>query len=75
MANLIGAGPTFRAMALRLFVKFLGETVGQAEVDAMLDEGEVAHAESSHAEAQSRGEGKGKEDQENDEGAGNGHEA
>jgi hypothetical protein len=40
MARLIGKGPAFRAMALRLFIKFIGESVGQAEVDAILAEGE-----------------------------------
>jgi hypothetical protein len=40
MARLVGQGPTFRSMALRLFMKFIGETVGQAEMEQMLTEGE-----------------------------------
>jgi hypothetical protein len=39
MARVIGSGPSFRSMALRLFVKFVGETVGEAEVEGMLAEG------------------------------------
>jgi hypothetical protein len=42
MARLVGKGPTFRAMALRLFVKFIGETIGQGEAEQMLAEGEGA---------------------------------
>ena len=45
MARLVGRGPTFRAMALRLFVKFIGETVSQGEVAQMLAEGERARPE------------------------------
>jgi hypothetical protein len=52
MARLIGRGPAFRAMALRLFIKFIGESAGQAEVEAILAEGER-----SHAGTRSRGEG------------------
>lgn len=40
MARLVGRGPTFRAMALRLFIKFIGESVSQGEVEQMLAEGE-----------------------------------
>lgn len=44
MAGIIGSGPTFRAMALRLFVKFVGETIGESEATTMLAEGEVERA-------------------------------
>jgi hypothetical protein len=45
MAGLIGSGPTFRAMALRLYVKFVGETIGERDAKAMLEEGEVERAQ------------------------------
>jgi hypothetical protein len=45
MARLVGKGPTFRAMALRLFVKFIGETVGEREVEQILAEGVVGNAQ------------------------------
>jgi hypothetical protein len=41
MAQILGNGPTFRSMALRLFMKFAGETLGRAEMEAMLAEGET----------------------------------
>jgi broad specificity phosphatase PhoE len=41
MATLVGAGPTYRSMALRLFVKFAGETMSESEAKAILEEGEV----------------------------------
>ena len=50
MARVIGSGETFKAMALRLFVKFLGETIGEAEAKKMLDEGEAAKAEAQRQE-------------------------
>ncbi len=42
MARLVGHGPRMRAMALRLFIKFVGENVDQTEVDAILAEGDKA---------------------------------
>ena len=42
LARLVGKGPTFRAMALRLYVKFVGEPLGQAEAASILAEGEQA---------------------------------
>ncbi len=46
--RLLGGGEAFRAMSLRLFAKFVGETLGQDEVDAVLEEGaaEMAKRES-----------------------------
>lgn len=40
MARLIGSGPSFRSLALRLFVKFVGESLGAAETALILSEGE-----------------------------------
>lgn len=48
MARLIGQGPRFRALALRLFIKFIGESVGKAEVDAILAEGERSRGDVPH---------------------------
>lgn len=39
MARLVGNGPAFRSMALRLFIKFIGESVGHAEVEQILAQG------------------------------------
>lgn len=63
MARLVGKGPTFRAMALRLFVKFVGEPLGQAEAASILAEGE----QSSHAETQRYGNGGAEEKEEKEE--------
>jgi hypothetical protein len=41
MASIVGGGATFRAMALRLFVKFVGESIDDQEAAAILAEGEV----------------------------------
>lgn len=62
MARLIGRGPTFRAMALRLFVKFIGEGIGQAEVAQMLAEGEGEDGSRGDTEEQRKGE-EGKDEQ------------
>jgi hypothetical protein len=40
MARLVGRGPSFRQMALRLFVKFVGESMAQEEAARILAEGE-----------------------------------
>ena len=68
MATLVGDGPTFRAMALRTFIKFLGENVGQAEVEAMLAEGGVSRRDTgSPLDAQRREEsGRGKRERRNE---------
>jgi hypothetical protein len=44
LAGLLGEGPAFRRMALRLFGKFVGESLSEAEFQAILREGEIAHA-------------------------------
>jgi hypothetical protein len=41
MVAIVGGGATFRAMALRLFVKFVGESIDDQEAAAILAEGEV----------------------------------
>lgn len=41
MQRILGGGASFRAMALRLFAKFVGESLGQAESAAVLAEGAV----------------------------------
>ena len=41
MQRILGGGPTFRAMSLRLFAKFVGESLGQSESAAVLAEGAV----------------------------------
>lgn len=51
MANLIGAGPTYRSMALRLFVKFVGENMRESEGKAILEEGESARVAAQEQEA------------------------
>lgn len=45
MASLIGAGPAYRSMALRLYSKFLGEALDEDEARQMLAEGEAERAE------------------------------
>jgi hypothetical protein len=40
MVAIVGGGATFRAMALRLFVKFVGESIDDQEAAAILAEGE-----------------------------------
>lgn len=54
MARVIGSGPSFRSMALRLFVKFVGESVGQAEVEEMLAEGARQNAQAGAQEGETR---------------------
>jgi hypothetical protein len=44
MARVIGQGPAFRALALRLFVKFTGEPLAQEEAERILAEG-MGHAD------------------------------
>jgi hypothetical protein len=44
MAGLIGIGPSFRSMALRLFVKFVGESLGEKEAQMILQEGQQSVA-------------------------------
>ena len=39
VAQLVGNGPAYRKMALRLFVKFAGEQIGERELEQMLQEG------------------------------------
>ena len=41
MQRILGGGETFRAMALRLFAKFVGEALGEGEARAILAEGKV----------------------------------
>lgn len=50
MQRILGGGPSFRAMALRLFAKFVGETLGSAEVAAVLAEGAISHTETQRAQ-------------------------
>jgi hypothetical protein len=38
MVKVVGDGPSYRAMALRLFIKFLGEPVAEAEIEQILEE-------------------------------------
>ena len=38
-------GPAFRRTALRLFAKFAGEQLSDAEISAILEEGETANAD------------------------------
>ncbi|MFN8469031.1 MAG: hypothetical protein U0X20_25970 [Caldilineaceae bacterium] len=40
VAQLVGSGPAFRKMALRMFVKFAGEQIGEHEIMQMLDHSE-----------------------------------
>lgn len=42
LAGLVGEGPAYRAMALRLYAKFLGESVDEAEFAAILAQGKPA---------------------------------
>ena len=39
MAGLTGSGAAYRRMALRLFARFAGETLGVEEMAQILDEG------------------------------------
>ena len=39
VAQLVGNGPAYRKMALRLFIKFAGEQIGERELEQMLKEG------------------------------------
>lgn len=45
MARLVGAGETYKGMALRMFAKFAGETLGDGDVQKILKEGEAAKQE------------------------------
>jgi hypothetical protein len=46
LAGLVGEGPAYRRMALRLFGKFVGEPLGDREFEAILQEGN--HHEQQH---------------------------
>jgi hypothetical protein len=39
IAQLVGSGPAYRKMALRLFIKFAGEQISEAELAEMVDDG------------------------------------
>lgn len=69
MANLIGSGPTYRGMALRLFAKFAGENISGAEAEKMLAEGEAERErqERKMMEPRPAGDGWGAQEQEEDE--------
>jgi hypothetical protein len=41
LAGLVGEGPAYRRMALRLFGKFVGESLGDREFEAILQEGNL----------------------------------
>jgi hypothetical protein len=43
MATLVGDSEAFRRMALRLFAKFIGETMSEAEFDQILTQGAITH--------------------------------
>lgn len=48
LAGLVGDGPTYRRMALRLFAKFVGEPLSAQEFETILEEG-MEHGEQSSA--------------------------
>lgn len=48
LAGLVGAGPAYRRMALRLFAKFVGEPLNAQEFETILEEG-MEHGEQSSA--------------------------
>jgi hypothetical protein len=54
MARILGNGPAFRTLALRLFIKFIGESIGEPEAQAILLERE---AENPRPEGRSGGGG------------------
>lgn len=62
MERLIGSGPSFRAMALRLFVKFIGENVGEGEARKILNEGEVERVKAQDRQGNREGEGEGEDE-------------
>ena len=64
MMRVIGGGDTLRALALKLYIKFLGETASTEEVAAMLAEGQM---EREAAEAREERMMAGGEEQEDDE--------
>jgi hypothetical protein len=47
VAQLVGNGPEFQRMALRLFVKFAGEQISEHELAAMLRDGRNDHERTS----------------------------
>jgi hypothetical protein len=54
MQRLIGGSGSFRAMALRMFVKFSGETLSEADAKRMLEEGQAERATAQRRQEQQR---------------------
>ena len=49
VAQLVGSGPAFRRMALRMFVKFAGEQISEHEIAQMLEAADQGRQESDRA--------------------------